>query len=328
MGLFDAFKKKECSICGGEIGLLGNRKLEDGNCCKACAGKLSPWFDDRRHSTIAQIEQQLAYREENRNALDGFHPTLTFGDYYTLEAELQNGVPDRFVVTRSDDWKEANADLIRFTDVTSFEIDVQEHNRELKYRNSKGEDVSYNPPRYEYSYNFYAEIHVNHPYFDDLRFQLNRNTIELETVGRPGLLRSGFDPSHYPEYRQFRSHCDELEALFRAGMQGAVLPGHAPVQPELISDLLGQLRSAPDMDTAARLQREIAALAANASDRDDIVRQSAEALSAARIRIARAAAGAPAAAPQTAPAGPKFCPNCGAPADGGKFCQSCGSRLA
>ena len=30
MGLFDVFKKKECDICGGEIGMLGNRKLEDG----------------------------------------------------------------------------------------------------------------------------------------------------------------------------------------------------------------------------------------------------------------------------------------------------------
>ena len=38
MGLFDKlFSKKECSICGGEIGLLGNRKLEDGNLCKNCA---------------------------------------------------------------------------------------------------------------------------------------------------------------------------------------------------------------------------------------------------------------------------------------------------
>ncbi|MBR5490035.1 MAG: DUF4428 domain-containing protein, partial [Oscillospiraceae bacterium] len=42
MGLFDAFKKKQCDICGGEIGLLGNRKLEDGNMCKNCARKLSP----------------------------------------------------------------------------------------------------------------------------------------------------------------------------------------------------------------------------------------------------------------------------------------------
>ena len=36
MGLFGKlFEKKECAICGGEIGLLGNRKLEDGNMCKA-----------------------------------------------------------------------------------------------------------------------------------------------------------------------------------------------------------------------------------------------------------------------------------------------------
>ena len=57
MGLFDKiFEKKICSICGGEIGLLGNRKLEDGDCCKKCAAKLSPWFDERRHSTVEQIK--------------------------------------------------------------------------------------------------------------------------------------------------------------------------------------------------------------------------------------------------------------------------------
>ena len=31
MGLFD---KKICDICGEKIGLLGNRKLDDGNLCK------------------------------------------------------------------------------------------------------------------------------------------------------------------------------------------------------------------------------------------------------------------------------------------------------
>ena len=34
MGLFD---KKYCDICGNKIGLLGNKKLEDGNLCKDCA---------------------------------------------------------------------------------------------------------------------------------------------------------------------------------------------------------------------------------------------------------------------------------------------------
>ena len=52
MGLFD---KKYCDICGEKIGLLGNRKLENGNLCKNCARKLSPWFSDRRGSTVEEI---------------------------------------------------------------------------------------------------------------------------------------------------------------------------------------------------------------------------------------------------------------------------------
>ena len=66
MGLFDRLlQKKQCAFCGGEIGMLGNKKLEDGDMCKNCASKLSPWFDDRRHSTVAQIGEQLAYRPGN-----------------------------------------------------------------------------------------------------------------------------------------------------------------------------------------------------------------------------------------------------------------------
>ena len=237
MGFFGKlFEKKECSICGGEIGLLGNRKLEDGNCCKECAGKLSPWFDDRRHSTVDQIKQQLAYREENEAALSGFRPTLAFGEDYTLRTELENGVPSRFVIERCDGYREENADLVSFRDVTSFNIDIQEDRDELKFTNSQGEEVSYNPPRYAYSYDFYAEITVNHPYFDDMRFRINRDTLNLETVNqRPvgiranigmGAMRRDFEPSLYPEYRKYRKDCDDLEELFRCGMNGMVLPGY------------------------------------------------------------------------------------------------------
>ena len=69
MGLFD---KKYCDICGAKIGLLGNRKLEDGNLCKNCAAKLSPWFSDRRQSTVAEIGEQLSYREANREKVSAF----------------------------------------------------------------------------------------------------------------------------------------------------------------------------------------------------------------------------------------------------------------
>ena len=232
MGLFDAFKKKDCEICGKEVGLFGYKKLEDGEICKDCVKLLSPWFDDRRHSTVAQIKQQLIYREENKAALNTFRPTVAFGERYTLRAELVNGVPTRFVVERTDSYKEENADIISFRDVTSFNIDVQESKRELMARNSKGEEVSYNPPRYEYSYDFYAEIHVNHPYFNEITFQLNRDSVDLETVERRagfGSTRTGFDPTLYPEYRQRRGECDELEDLFRAGMHGTALQGFAPV---------------------------------------------------------------------------------------------------
>ena len=77
MGLFD---KKYCDICGEKIGLLGNRKLEDGNLCKECAAKLSPWFSDRRQSTVAEIQEQLAYREANQARVSSFRTTRTLGE--------------------------------------------------------------------------------------------------------------------------------------------------------------------------------------------------------------------------------------------------------
>ena len=181
MGLFDAFKKKDCEICGKEVGMFGYKKLEDGEICKDCLKLLSPWFDDRRHSTVEQIKQQIAYREENRAALNGFRPTMAFGECYTLRVELENGVPSRFVVERTDDYKEENADIISFRDVISFNIDVQESKQELMARNSKGEEISYNPPRFEYSYEFYAKLHVNNPYFDNISFRMFRDEVKLET---------------------------------------------------------------------------------------------------------------------------------------------------
>lgn len=36
----ELFDKKYCDICKNKIGLLGNRKLENGNLCKECAAFL------------------------------------------------------------------------------------------------------------------------------------------------------------------------------------------------------------------------------------------------------------------------------------------------
>ena len=37
--------------------MLGKRKLEDGYLCKDCISKLSPFFSERRHSTVDEIAQ-------------------------------------------------------------------------------------------------------------------------------------------------------------------------------------------------------------------------------------------------------------------------------
>ena len=112
MGLFD---KKYCDICGEKIGLLGNRKLENGNLCKNCAKKLSPWFSDRRNSTVEEIRAQLTYREENQEKVAAFHTTRTLGTNTKVLLDEDAG---KFMVTRARDLQEANPDVLDFADVT------------------------------------------------------------------------------------------------------------------------------------------------------------------------------------------------------------------
>lgn len=45
--------------------------------------------------------------------------------------------------------------------------------------------VSYNPPRYKYSYDFYMIIRVNTRYFDEIKFKLNSSSVEVDMKGRP-----------------------------------------------------------------------------------------------------------------------------------------------
>lgn len=171
MGLFD---KKYCDICGEKIGLLGNRKLEDGNLCKHCAAKLSPWFSERRHSSLAEIKEQLQYREENKEAVAGFHTTRTLGRYTKV---LLDEDARKFMVTDARNLEEANPDVLDYSQVTGCNLDVQEHRSEI-YRKVGDKQVSYTPPRYEYSYDFYFTINVNHPYFDEMKFRLNSGSVQ------------------------------------------------------------------------------------------------------------------------------------------------------
>ena len=172
MGLFD---KKYCDICGEKIGLLGNRKLEDGNLCKNCAVKLSPWFTERKQSTVEEIKEQLAYREANKEAVADFHTTRTLGKDVKVLLDEDNG---KFMVTSARNIAEANPDVLSFSDVTGCDLDIEEGRTEIEYEVREGNRHSFNPRRYAYNYDFYMVIHVNHPWFNQIRFRLNPNTVD------------------------------------------------------------------------------------------------------------------------------------------------------
>lgn len=176
MGLFGKlFDKKECSVCGGEIGLLGNRKLEDGNLCKECAAKLSPWFSDRRQSTVAEIQEQLAYREANQSKVSAFRTTRTLGERTKVLLDEDAGL---FMVTSARNLSEANPDVLSFSDVTGCKLNIDERKTEIEYKDAEGNRQSFHPKRYAYSYDFYIVINVNHPYFNEIRFQLNSDSVD------------------------------------------------------------------------------------------------------------------------------------------------------
>ncbi len=263
MGLFGKlFEKKECSICGGEIGLLGNRKLEDGNCCKHCAAKLSPWFDDRRHSTVEQIKAQLEYREQNRELVNNFHVTREFGEHWKLQVDEKAGL---FLIARTDNIQEENPDVLKLSQITDVDYDVDEDRTELMDEDKDGNRVSYSPRRYHFDYNFYITIKVDHPFFDDMRFRVNHYTVEVEPRPSRGFMLTNNDGREAYEFKTYDRQVNDIRDYLLT-----VSREETPV---------------PVSETAP--QEEI----------------------------------------QT-PAIPKFCPNCGAPTEGGKFCGSCGSKLA
>ena len=215
MGFFD---KKYCDVCGEKIGLLGNRKLEDGNLCKECASKLSPFFSDRKSSTVEEIKQQLAYREENRQQLAGFRATRIIGDRMKV---MVDELGNRFIVTSSNDILKANPDIISISDVISCNLDLKMEDTELKQKDAQGKEVSYNPPRYCYSYNFFIEISVRNPWFSQIRFRLNSSDIEIVDeftgagVGRMmgSRRQSMVHPEYNMEYRKYQQMADEIVAV-------------------------------------------------------------------------------------------------------------------
>jgi len=189
--------------------LLGNRKLDDGNCCKDCAKQLSPWFSERRRSTVADINEQLAYRDENKAAVAAFNITRTLGLVTKVYLDEDAG---KFAVSGARRFGEDNPDILEFSQVTGCNTEVQESKREIMIKGQDGKQKSYVPPRFTYSYTFYVVIHVNSPWFNEIKFPLSK-AIEVETTGsRMSSLTGTADIGRRStEYRQAEAMGNEIK---------------------------------------------------------------------------------------------------------------------
>ena len=218
MGFFDSImKKRQCSICGKEMGLTERKELSGGNLCDDCADKLSDWFstDARKRSTPQQIQEQLAYREQNRQAVAQFRATRTIGRNTKVYLDEMNR---KFMVSGASNLQEDNPDVIDASAITNVAVDIDESKHELRTKNEEGRSVSYNPPRYDYSYDFYVDIDVSHPYCSHRRIKVNSGSvwIKYDYLQSRGL--TGFGGNR----NTFNTSADTGTA---AGILGAVING-------------------------------------------------------------------------------------------------------
>lgn len=225
MGLFD---KKFCDFCGNKIGMFGNRKLEDGNMCSDCASQLSPWFNERRHSTVEEIKEQLAYREANKEKVAAFHPTKTIGKDVIFYVDETKG---EFTIATSKELKNGNPDIIHLSEVTGCELDVKEDRDEVMTTDKEGNRVSYHPPRYSYEYDFTMIFNVNNPYFDQMKMKLNNSSVKLFPNGT---ISASIDPNSSAEYKNYINISNEIKAAFKevkSDVQAAAAPKQAVTCP-------------------------------------------------------------------------------------------------
>lgn len=123
----------------------------------------------------------------------------------------------RFMVTSARNYSEANPDVLELSDITGCTYDIDEGIDEVTRFDENNEAVSYDPPRFTHSYNFYVTVYVNNPYFDDMRFKVNSRTVEVEE--RRGL-----------RFLRTRAASTSLSARFREQRRSIPKPASSTVR--------------------------------------------------------------------------------------------------
>jgi len=109
-------------------------------------------------------------------------------------------------------WRTSNPDIIELSQVTGCDVEVRESRTEIKRTNAQGEEVSYNPPRYDIDYDIYIKVYVSHPYFSEVSWKVNRSRIETKNSS---------------EYRDVEQRAEAVRAAL-SGIHRSVRAAAAP----------------------------------------------------------------------------------------------------
>ena len=187
-------------------------------------------------------------------------------------------------------------------------MDIDESRTEQMREDADGKEVSYVPPRYEYSYDFDIIISVNHPYFDEMRFRLNDSSVYIEpqsTVQRPMM-------GQRPMAGQMQR---PMPGQMQRPMAGRPQPMGRPMMGQTLN--VAPVNFDPENSMEYRKYREMGDEIRAALQQ---VMETARGGAAAQPTVQEEAAPASA----VAAAGPWVCPACGGQ-NSGKFCEYCGT---
>ena len=192
---------KTCTLCGNASGMLHSKRLADGYICSDCVDKLSPWFNDYRNTTVAEIARQLQYRKENREKLDSFEVTEAWGVKRYPDAPQFIFDKDQriFVIVEgpAETFRERNPDMIWFDQVEDLYLEVDEYWTEGK-GDHEPRPVNQDLPQEKYKdvywrYDFYLNMKTTHPYVPEIRYQMNYKPIAMKVPQRGAVYRRGVD---------------------------------------------------------------------------------------------------------------------------------------
>lgn len=199
---------------------------------------------------MEDIKRQLAYREENRGRASQFRTTRSYGEDCKVLLDEEHRW---FTVTRARDLADANPDILDYTALTGCRVDIDESRTEQKREGPDGKEVSYNPPRYEYSYDFEVIISVNNPYFDEMKFCLNNSSVYIEpqnTMQRPMMGQQGMMGQRPMAGRPQSGMAGQRPMMNQPGMNQRPMAGR-PQSGMTQRPMMGQMNSVGRMNTMA-----------------------------------------------------------------------------